>query len=294
VGAVERQRALGPRLETRSLEAGGLSDDDDVDAAEVDAPESSRSLVRTSAVALVAPVRQVAQTERTLAARPYMSTDRFSTGDPDQPLGFSRSDGREDERARRPTFADVFRGERSFIADRQRVYVPFFHECERVVDLGSGRGEFLDLMNEAGITAEGVEQDGSLVRACRRRGLVVREQDALAFLDQVEPAGLDGIFSAQVIEHIDSARVSDFVVLARRALREGGTFIAETVNPESADALKTFHVDLTHQRPIFPQVLLHLCWEAGFDAAWIFYPLGGGFTQRGYDTVGEYAVVARA
>jgi SAM-dependent methyltransferase len=223
-----------------------------------------------------------------------MSTDRFSTSDPDRPMGFSRSDGLEEERAQLPTFADVFRGEPEFIADRQRVYVPFFRGHDRVVDLGSGRGEFLGLLTEAGIPAAGIEQDGALVRACRRRGLVVYEQDALAFLEAVEPASLDGVFSAQFIEHVDPARLGDLVVLARRALREGGTFIAETVNPENPDALKTFHVDLTHQRPIFPQVLLHLCWEAGFDAAWIFYPLGGGFTQRGYDAVGEYAVVAKA
>jgi SAM-dependent methyltransferase len=245
-------------------------------------------------VGAVGTIEKIERIERRLPARPYMSTDRFSTGDPDKPMGFSRSDGKEDDRAQRPTFADVFRGEPSFIADRQRVYVPFLRDCERVVDLGSGRGEFLDLLAEAGISAEGVEQDGSLARACRRRGLVVREQDALTFLEEVEPASLDAIFSAQFIEHVDPARLEDLVVLARRALREGGTFIAETVNPENADALKTFHVDLTHQRPIFPQVLLHLCWEAGFDAAWVFYPLGGGFTQRGYDTVGEYAVVARA
>jgi SAM-dependent methyltransferase len=122
----------------------------------------------------------------------------------------------------------------------------------------------------------------------------VREQDAIAFLDGIEPATLDGVFSSQFIEHVDPARLGELVVLARRALRQGGTFIAETVNPENYEAFKTFHVDLTHQRPIFPQVLLQLCWEAGFGEAWIFYPLGGGFTQRDYDAVGEYAVVARA
>jgi SAM-dependent methyltransferase len=291
VGAIEKQRAIAPRVETRSLPAGPSA---------AEPRELAENTARTAALA-VATVASVGSLERAeqhieqqLAARPYMSTDRFSTGDPDRPMGFSRGDGREDERAQRPTFADVFRGEPSFIADRQRIYLPLLRNCERVVDLGSGRGEFLDLLAEAGIEAEGVEQDGSLVRACRRRGLSVREQDALEFLEQVEPACLDGVFSAQFIEHVDPERLGDLVVLARRALCRNGMFIAETVNPENHEALKTFHVDLTHQRPIFPQVLLHLCWEAGFDAAWIFYPLGGGFTQRRYDAVGEYAVVARA
>ena len=237
---------------------------------------------------------EIANLEYRLAARPYTSDDRFSTGDPDQPMGFSRQDGQEAARVERPTFADVFRGEREFIADRQRIYVPFFSDSQLVADLGSGRGEFLDLLTEAGIEAEGVEQDGSLVRACRRRGLAVRQQDALAFLEETEPASLDGVFSAQLIEHIDPGRLHHLVVLARRILRQGGTFIAETVNPENYEALKTFHVDLTHQRPIFPQVLLQLCWEAGFESARIFYPLGGGFTQRSFNAVGEYAVVARA
>jgi GT2 family glycosyltransferase/glycosyltransferase involved in cell wall biosynthesis len=291
VGAVEQQRAVGSRLEPRSLDAGPPT-------AEVRASGGAGDLVRVAAPSSETATRalsaDVANAARHPEARPYMSSDRFSTSDPDRPMGFSRTDGHEGERAELPTFADVFRGEPEFIAERQRIYLPFFGDGEQVVDLGSGRGEFLGLLAEAGIAAVGVEQDGSLVRACRRRGLVVHEQDALAFLHEVESASLDGIFSAQFIEHIDPARLGDLLVLARRALRAGGTFIAETVNPENPDALKTFHVDLTHQRPIFPQVLLHLCWEAGFDAAWIFYPLGGGFSQRAYDAVGEYAVVAKA
>jgi SAM-dependent methyltransferase/glycosyltransferase involved in cell wall biosynthesis len=237
---------------------------------------------------------RVSVVERRLASRPYMSTDRFFTDDPDRALGFSRDDSREAERADRPTFADAFRGERSFVADRQRAYLAFFNECTLVVDLGCGRGEFLELLAHQGVLAMGVDLDGSLVRACQRRGLRVQQQDALAFLQHAAPASVDGIFSAQFIEHVDPSQLLDLLVWARRALQAGGTFVAETVNPENYEALKAFYVDLTHQRPIFPQVLLHLCWEAGFEAAWIFYPEGGGFTQRCYDSVGEYAVVARA
>jgi hypothetical protein len=56
--------------------------------------------------------------------------------------------------------------------------------------------------------------------------------------------------------------------------------------------MKTFFVDLTHQRPIFPQVLLQLCQLAGYESARTFYPTAGGFTQTQYRDAGEYAVVA--
>jgi SAM-dependent methyltransferase len=235
-----------------------------------------------------------ATTQHRLAARPFMSNDRFSTGNLDGAMGFSRSDNLEDQRQSHPTFADVFRGDPGLITERQRVYLPFFTPGELVVDLGCGRGEFLELLTSRGVQARGVERNGPLARSGRRRGLEISEGDALEWLGASDPATLDGVFSAQLVEHIEPSQLDELLVLTRRALRPGGICIAETVNPENFEALKTFHVDLTHHKPIFPQVLLHLFWEAGFECAWVFYPLGGGFTQRCYDSVGEYAVVARA
>ena len=68
--------------------------------------------------------------------------------------------------------------------------------------------------------------------------------------------------------------------------------IAETVNPHSVPALKTFWVDLTHQHPIFPEVALALCLSAGFSDAYVFYPNGTGDVEADRYTQGEYAVVA--
>jgi SAM-dependent methyltransferase len=161
-----------------------------------------------------------------------------------------------------------------------------------VLDLGSGRGEFLELLRTLGIEGKGVELDERLVAACRARGLDVAHMDAFDFLTQQPDASLDVIFSAQVIEHVDPRRLPELVDLSRRKLRPRGLFIAETVNPESYLALKTFYVDLSHRLPIYPQVLLHLCQQAGFLSARIFYPLGGGFSQEAYQTAGEYAVIA--
>jgi|GEM_PF-406007 len=234
---------------------------------------------------------QVARVDARLAVRPYMSSDDYGAfGTRELPMGYALdaaalvSD--------RKSFADLFRGSEDFIAARQVVYLPFVQGRKRVVDLGCGRGEFLRLLRDNGIDAIGVEIDPDLVTRLRDEGLQVIEADALHYLAEQPEASLDVIFSAQVVEHLELKALADVIGLAKSRLKEGGLFIAETVNPECYEAMKAFYVDLTHQRPIFPQVLLKMCQTVGFRSARIFYPNGGGFTQERYDQAGEYAVIA--
>lgn len=232
--------------------------------------------------------RSAARINARFAARPYMSVDAFAAmGKLAQPMGYA-----ENGNGAPPDFPDLFRGSEEFIKERQRIYLPFFDGRRDVVDLGSGRGELLELLREQGIDAVGVELDPQLVERGRQRGQSVELAEALDYLAKRSADSLDVVFSAQVIEHVPSERLLEFLVLARRTLRRDGILIAETVNPESFEALKTFYVDLTHQRPIYPQVLLYLCQQAGFRSARIFYPNAGGFSQEQYEAAGEYAVVA--
>jgi SAM-dependent methyltransferase/glycosyltransferase involved in cell wall biosynthesis len=221
------------------------------------------------------------------AARPYVAVDAFRTqGDLNQAMGYDRgTDAALD-------FADLFRGSLEFIADRQRGYLTLLEGRTRILDLGCGRGEFLELLREQGIEATGIELDPASVERCRARGLNVEHADAYDYLGSIPDASLEVIFSAQVIEHFPSERLLEMLELAHRKLVPDGLFIAETVNPESHEALKTFFVDLTHQRPIYPQVLLYLCHQAQYRRARIFYPCAGGFTQAQYQDSGEYAVIA--
>ena len=236
----------------------------------------------------------IARLEDRFAARPYMAVDIFGAlGDLDQPMGYAADRaaplGIPDTDLR---FSDVFRGTEDFIMDRQRPYLPFLDGMSRVVDLGCGRGEFLRLLRDRGAPGVGVELDASLVASCRAQGLQVVEGDALDYLREQASGSLEAVFSAQVIEHLTLEERLELLALAKDRLREGGVFIAETVNPESFEALKTFDVDPTHESPIFPQVLLFECYEAGYRSARIFYPTAGGFAQRSYQTAGEYAVIA--
>jgi glycosyltransferase involved in cell wall biosynthesis/SAM-dependent methyltransferase len=191
------------------------------------------------------------------------------------------------------TFEDTFRGAEEMIRERQRVYLKLIGERSPVLDFGCGRGEFLDLLSETDVVALGVDSDAGMVRRCHDKGYAeVVEADGIEYLAGLEDASLGAIFCAQVIEHLPLPALQRLLVLARQKLREDGILIAETVNPHSPPALKTFWVDLTHQHPIFPEVALDLCRAAGFPAAFVFHPNGSGDVHVDRFTQGEYAVVA--
>jgi GT2 family glycosyltransferase/glycosyltransferase involved in cell wall biosynthesis/SAM-dependent methyltransferase len=235
---------------------------------------------------------RVAELELRLSRRSRPAGDRFGATDPDGPLGFSRKDAREGDRCRAPTAVDAFRGTRQQVADRLEVYLPFLEGRTSVVDLGCGRGELLQLLETAGVGCIGVDRDATAIRSCRRRGLDAETGDALEFLDGQPPGTLDSIFSSRLVEHLTLTQLPELLGASYRALESGGLLIAETLNPEHLETMTTFHADPADRRPVFPQVLLHLCWEAGFEAASVFYPRGGGFVQRHFDQVADYAVVA--
>ena len=83
-----------------------------------------------------------------------------------------------------------------------------------------------------------------------------------------------------------------FLHLSLAKLAPGGQLIFETVNPHAIEAFKTFWTDLTHQRPIFPEVAVAWCWLMGFDQAYVFFPNGSGDLDNDRRSQGEYAVVA--
>jgi SAM-dependent methyltransferase len=189
-------------------------------------------------------------------------------------------------------FENIFRGSEERVADSQRPYLDLLIEHAPVLDVGCGRGELLDLLRERNVPARGVDRDPGMVARSREKGHDIVEADAVTFLEGLEDESLGTVFSAQLIEHLPRSDLDLFMELAGRKLVPGGLFIAETVNPHSARALKAFWLDLTHQHPIFPEVALMLCRIAGFPEAYVFHPLGSG--DAAYDRFAQdaYAVVA--
>lgn len=162
-------------------------------------------------------------------------------------------------------FASRFRGSEERIRELQRFYVPFFEGAREVLDLGCGRGEFLEVMKEAGIPARGVDLSRESVELCRAKGLSAAQADLLEHLASLADASLGGIFCGQVVEHLEPARLPELVRLASRKLERGAALAIETPNPECLAIFAThFFLDPTHTRPVPSSLLVFYLEEYGF------------------------------
>jgi O-antigen chain-terminating methyltransferase len=163
-------------------------------------------------------------------------------------------------------FENRFRGAPEEVKRRQAGYVGLFPSPGLVLDLGCGRGEFLEALRESGRVGTGVDLNAEMVGVCRDKGLDAVQGDLLEALANRPDRSLGGIFAAQVIEHLPPAYLRRLVELSRAKLAAGGVLVLETVNPLSVFALvQIYFLDMSHRLPVHPQALKFLMEAAGFD-----------------------------
>jgi O-antigen chain-terminating methyltransferase len=169
-------------------------------------------------------------------------------------------------------FENRFRGGPEELRRQQERYLARFKPGGAILDLGCGRGEFLELLRRNGFQGAGADLNAQMVGLCRDKGLRVEKADALEALAKTPNGSLDGIFSSQVIEHLPPGVLERLIEAARTKLAPGGTIILETVNPASVFALvRIFFLDPTHRMPVHPLTLQFLLETAGFENVEIEY-----------------------
>jgi O-antigen chain-terminating methyltransferase len=153
-------------------------------------------------------------------------------------------------------FEELYRGDEADIRQRQQEYLQYFRGRDNVVDLGCGRGEFLEVLRDNDISARGVELGLDQYLLCREKGLDVVQQDLFSFLESLPDESLGGLFSAQVIEHLTASDQLRYVVLAHQKTKPGSPVIFETINAQCVYAvMRNFFLDPTHVRPVHPETL---------------------------------------
>jgi len=170
------------------------------------------------------------------------------------------------------SFENRYRGTDEEVKRQLERYLPYFQTEKKVVDLGCGRGEFLGLLAEKGIEAEGVDSNEQMIDACLDKGLLCHRGDILEKLAGYEEGSLGGIFSSQVVEHLSPDYLKRMIELSYFKLVSSGHIVLETINPTSVFTLvHVYYLDLSHQQPVHPQALQFLLTTSGFEDVHIEY-----------------------
>jgi SAM-dependent methyltransferase len=149
--------------------------------------------------------------------------------------------------------------------EHQSFYLPFFAGCGKVVDLGCGDGDFIELLEEEGVTGIGVDADTVACANARERGLEIVCQDVFSYLGNVRPGSIDGVFSSHLVEHLPYEKVLELLRLSYEALKPGGVIILTTPNVRGLTAhLEQFYLHFGHVTFYHPRLLAFFLEHVGF------------------------------
>ena len=169
-------------------------------------------------------------------------------------------------------FEDQFRGSRELISDRLKVYLPFVRELDSetlalpIIDIGCGRGEWLELLKMAGYAAKGIDLNRPFLEQCKTRELEVIESDGITYLEALPDQSVSVITGFHIIEHLPFKKLVRLFEEASRVLKSGGLLIFETPDPENVLVGSCrFYFDPTHRNPLPSPVVQFLTEFFGFQ-----------------------------
>lgn len=169
-------------------------------------------------------------------------------------------------------FEDQHRGSRELIKSRLEVYLPFIEKIKEThpnaiaLDLGCGRGEWLELLQDHQVSASGIDLDDGMLSACKDKGLNVQTGDAIAHLKSLPNESLSIVSGFHIAEHLSLDDLQTLIKEALRTLKPSGLLILEAPNTENlVVGTSSFYLDPTHQRPLPPALLSFLTSHLGFS-----------------------------
>ena len=176
------------------------------------------------------------------------------------------------------------RGSRQESIEQLRAYLPLLREAQigdaamPVLDVGCGRGEWLELLQDEGLVVQGVDHNRVLVESCLQKGLQVVAADAFEYLFSLPASALGALTALRFVEHLSPEQLMILFDQAVRVLKPGGLIVFETPNPDNpAVGTSGFYADITRRRPVPARTLRFLAEIRGFSQVRIMplRPLSG-------------------
>ena len=175
-------------------------------------------------------------------------------------------------------FENHFRGTRTEIKERARVYLPCLSEAgvgmteKPVLDVGCGRGEWLELLKENNCSARGADANTTMVALCRELGLDVTLADAVTHLRSLPARSQGAVTGFHIIEHLPFPILLELMAESWRVLQPSGVAIFETPNPGNVQVgTNNFYIDPSHLHPLPALLSQFLLETVGFTNVRILY-----------------------
>ena len=175
-------------------------------------------------------------------------------------------------------FENKFRGSRSNVIKKLAIYDSLL-QCistslqeVRLLDVGCGRGEWLQKCKNYGFNCTGVEMNTAACKVCKDFDLNIINQDIFEVFKSYEDSSFDVITAFHFIEHIKHDKLIKFFEEAKRLLSPSGLMILETPSIDNLIvSSRTFYLDPTHLNPINPDSISYIIESLGFDKSKYYY-----------------------
>ena len=175
-------------------------------------------------------------------------------------------------------FEERFRGSRDEVISRLSSYDGLIsyilQNCQKpkLLDIGSGRGEWIEKCSLNGIESTGIDINQDMISFCQKKGMNIISGDAINILKTLESDSFHIISSFHLVEHLKYDQIYELIIECFRLIKASGFIVFETPSIDNLQvSTRTFFLDPSHINPINPDSLVFFLENSGFTKAKYYF-----------------------
>ena len=184
-------------------------------------------------------------------------------------------------------FENQFRGSRESILERLDqyrgvlTYIKEEYPRAKALDLGCGRGEWLQKCQQYELSAQGIDASSSMIKYCKKEGLNACKGNIFKIMPHLKSNCYSLITAFHIIEHLDNDKITKLLIEAERLLKKNGIIIIEMPSIDNIYvSTDSFYLDETHINKIHPKLLIYKLGIYGFKSTELNYINGEAVEEQ--------------